>query len=83
MQIGEIRKAWSGFVKEIYTDADNFGVSFPLDLDVNVKACLLGAVFLIVSIRILLYTSMCICLPVEYGIIRLCAFIYLMKMKHD
>jgi hypothetical protein len=36
-------------VKEAFTDADNFGVgvSFPLDLDVKVKATLLGAVFLI------------------------------------
>ena len=49
MQIGEIRKAWSGLVKEAYTDADNFGVSFPLDLDVHLKAALLGCVFLIVS----------------------------------
>lgn len=46
-QIGEIRKAWSGFVKELFSDADNFGVSFPMDLDVHFKALLLGAVFLI------------------------------------
>lgn len=34
-------------LKETFTDTDNFGIQFPLDLDVNVKATLLGAVFLI------------------------------------
>jgi len=46
-QIGQIQKKWSGLVKEAMTDADNFGVSFPRDLDVTEKALLLGAVFLI------------------------------------
>ena len=26
-QVGKISKQWSGFVKEYFTDADNFGVS--------------------------------------------------------
>ena len=47
--VGQIRKQWSGIVKEMFTDADNFGITFPMDLDVNIKATLLGAVFLIVS----------------------------------
>ena len=34
-------------LKEAFTDADNFGISFPMDLDVKIKATLLGAVFLI------------------------------------
>ncbi|XP_077971107.1 phospholipid scramblase 2-like [Styela clava] len=46
-EIGKISKQWSGLVKEYFTDADNFGVQFPMDLDVKMKACLLGAVFLI------------------------------------
>jgi len=46
-EVGKISKQWSGFAKEYFTDADNFGVSFPIDLDVRVKATLLGAVFLI------------------------------------
>jgi len=46
-QVGIITKQWSGFGKEAFTDADNFGISFPLDLDVKVKATLLGALFLI------------------------------------
>nr|CAB3264956.1 phospholipid scramblase 1 [Phallusia mammillata] len=46
-KVGKISKQWSGLVKEYFTDADNFGVQFPMDLDVKVKASLLGAVFLI------------------------------------
>ena len=46
-QVGKISKQWTGLLKEAFTDADNFGVSFPLDLDVKIKATLLGAVFLI------------------------------------
>ncbi|XP_060554044.1 phospholipid scramblase 1-like [Ruditapes philippinarum] len=44
---GRITKQWSGLAKEAFTDADNYGISFPIDLDVNVKAVLVGAVFLI------------------------------------
>ena len=61
-KVGMITKQWTGFAKEAFTDADNFGISFPLDLDVKVifminfpdsisilqvKATLLGALFLI------------------------------------
>ena len=46
---GQIRKQFSGVLKEVFTDADIFGVTFPMDLDVHVKATMLGAVFLIVS----------------------------------
>ncbi|RXM91175.1 Thyroid receptor-interacting protein 6 [Acipenser ruthenus] len=35
--------------EEVFTDTDNFGIQFPLDLDVKMKAVLLGACFLIVS----------------------------------
>lgn len=45
--VGKISKQWSGFVREAFTDADNFGVQFPLDLDVKMKAVMLGACFLI------------------------------------
>ncbi|XP_017543305.1 phospholipid scramblase 1 [Pygocentrus nattereri] len=45
--IGRISKQWSGLIKESLTDADNFGINFPLDLDVRLKAILLGACFLI------------------------------------
>ncbi|XP_062329382.1 phospholipid scramblase 2-like [Osmerus eperlanus] len=45
--VGQISKQWSGFIQEAFTDTDNFGISFPMDLDVKVKASLLGACFLI------------------------------------
>lgn len=45
--VGVITKQWSGLVKEVFTDTDNFGIQFPVDLDVKVKALLLGACFLI------------------------------------
>ena len=48
-QVGKISKQWAGLAKELLTDADKFGISFPMDLDVKCKATLLGAVFLIVS----------------------------------
>ena len=48
-QIGKLSKQWSGLLQESFTDADNFGVSFPIDLDVKCKLTLLAAVFLIVS----------------------------------
>ena len=33
--------------KEAFTDMDNFGITFPMDLDVRCKATLIGACFLI------------------------------------
>lgn len=48
-EVGNITKQWSGLGRELFTQADTFGVSFPVDLDVSIKATLLGATFLIVS----------------------------------
>lgn len=45
--LGQITKKWSGVLKEGFTDADHFGVAFEPGVDVNLKALLLGAVFLI------------------------------------
>ncbi|KAM4687194.1 phospholipid scramblase 2-like [Rhinophrynus dorsalis] len=45
--VGRISKQWTGLPKEIFTDADNFGIQFPKDLDVKMKAVLLGACFLL------------------------------------
>jgi uncharacterized protein YxjI len=45
--VGRIVKKWSGAAKEAFTKADNFGVTFPTDCSADVKAVLLGAVFLI------------------------------------
>lgn len=56
-QVGKISKQWSGALREMFTDADYFGITFPLDLDVKIKAVLLGATFLIVSICFMLLFS--------------------------
>uniref|UniRef100_A0A670IM50 Phospholipid scramblase n=1 Tax=Podarcis muralis TaxID=64176 RepID=A0A670IM50_PODMU len=45
--VGRISKQWTGFVREAFTDADNFGIQFPQDLDVKMKAVMIGACFLI------------------------------------
>lgn len=47
VEVGRISKQWAGLLKETFTDTDNFGISFPMDLDVKMKAVLLGALFLI------------------------------------
>ncbi len=47
MEVGKITKKWSGLFKEGFSDADNFGVMFPADWDVKMKALFMGAVFLI------------------------------------
>uniref|UniRef100_A0A1B0D5Y6 Phospholipid scramblase n=1 Tax=Phlebotomus papatasi TaxID=29031 RepID=A0A1B0D5Y6_PHLPP len=48
-QVGKVSKQWSGLAREMFTDADHFGINFPMDLDVRMKAVLIGACFLIVS----------------------------------
>ncbi|KAG7526452.1 hypothetical protein JOB18_040354 [Solea senegalensis] len=48
-KIGKISKQWTGLLREVFTDADNFGIQFPMDLDVRMKAVMIGACFLIVS----------------------------------
>lgn len=45
--VGKIQKKWSGLFKELYTDADNFGVEFPANATPTQKAILFGATFLI------------------------------------
>lgn len=47
VEVGRISKQWSGLLKEAFTDTDNFGITFPMDLDVRCKATLIGAAFLI------------------------------------
>jgi len=44
---GKITKKWSGLLKESFTDADNFGITFPSGWDIKLKGLFLGAVFLI------------------------------------
>lgn len=47
--MGRISKQWGGLLREALTDSDDFGLQFPMDLDMRMKAVLLGATFLIVS----------------------------------
>ncbi len=46
-EYGKITKKWSGLLTEGFTDADNFGVTFPQEWEIETKALFLGAVFLI------------------------------------
>lgn len=50
--IGKISKYWSGFVNNVFTNTANFGIQVPVDLDVRIKAVLIGACFLIVSVQV-------------------------------
>ncbi|XP_068960810.1 phospholipid scramblase 1-like [Petaurus breviceps papuanus] len=45
--VGKITKQWTGIIKEVFSDTDNFAIQFLIDLDVKVKAVMLGACFLI------------------------------------
>uniref|UniRef100_A0A6I8N8K7 Phospholipid scramblase n=1 Tax=Ornithorhynchus anatinus TaxID=9258 RepID=A0A6I8N8K7_ORNAN len=49
LTIGKISKYWSGFVNGVFTNTDNFGIHVPADLDVKIKAAMIGACFLIVK----------------------------------
>jgi len=46
-ECGLISKSWSGLGREMFTDADSFGVEFPAGVSPELKAVFLGAVFLI------------------------------------
>jgi hypothetical protein len=46
-ECGLISKRWSGMTKEVFTDADTFGIEFPKGISSELKAVFLGAVFLI------------------------------------
>ena len=46
-ELGRITKRWTGMLKESLSDADNFALSFPAELQPQDKSVLLGAVFLI------------------------------------
>ncbi|XP_067939521.1 phospholipid scramblase 1-like [Watersipora subatra] len=46
-RLGLLTKQFSGVIREVFTDADHFMISFPIDLDVATKATLLGAAFLV------------------------------------
>ena len=61
-QVGKITKQWTGLAKEMFTDADNFGINFPLDLDVKVCVKILLTTWLMreVNFRLkLLFLGLC------------------------
>ncbi|KAM3615747.1 uncharacterized protein V6R79_007246 [Siganus canaliculatus] len=45
--VGQINRQWRGFLEECSSTADHFDISFPMDLDVKIKAVIIGACFLI------------------------------------
>ena len=45
-KIGEIRKKSKGVMKELFTSADNFEITFPANMDVKLKAMLINACLL-------------------------------------
>lgn len=45
--VGKIKKKWSGVLKELFTDADNFFIEFPDNASAKHRALLLGALFFI------------------------------------
>jgi len=45
--VGNISKIWGGAIREMFTKADTFGLTFPINLDVKHKALMLGAIFII------------------------------------
>lgn len=46
-EVGKITKKWSGLLKESFSNADNFGITFPESWSIETKALFLGTVFLI------------------------------------
>lgn len=74
-EVGEIKKKFSGFGRELFTNADKFGVTFPVDLDVKVKALLVGATLLVVIILfIFIYLT--------NVIILFCLFFFFNRILH-
>jgi hypothetical protein len=46
-EVGRIQKRWSGLGKEMFTDADNFGVTFENVRDARLRTLVVAATFLI------------------------------------
>jgi uncharacterized protein YxjI len=46
-EVGLIQKRWSGFGKEMFTDADNFGVTFEGVRDARLRTLVVAATFLL------------------------------------
>jgi len=46
-EVGAIKKEWSGFLKEAFTDADNFGIELGPAMNPQLRTLVLAATFLI------------------------------------
>lgn len=82
-KIGKISKQWTGLLREAFTDSDNFGIQFPMDLDVKMKAVMIGACFLIVSIVICILELVNTLRPVNFviGILSYVSKMWLSQMQ--
>ncbi|CAJ0580248.1 unnamed protein product, partial [Mesorhabditis spiculigera] len=47
LEVAQITRKWNGYAKDRFTNVDLYGVTFPMDLDVRMKASLMALVFLI------------------------------------
>lgn len=72
VEIGKISKKWSGLAREIFTDSDFFGINFPIDLDTQMKAVMLGACFLIDA---MFFEESCQICKIGTGVCRVCSFL--------
>uniref|UniRef100_A0A803TTB2 Phospholipid scramblase n=2 Tax=Anolis carolinensis TaxID=28377 RepID=A0A803TTB2_ANOCA len=61
--VGTISRQWGGWAREAATDASSFQVQFPMDLDVKMKAIILGSCFLLVCIKLVVgfYSLFALC----------------------
>merc|ERR1712107_560394 len=46
-EVGTITRQWPGFCKQAMTDACHYTLNFPENLDIKLKAALIGALFLV------------------------------------
>ncbi|XP_062577015.1 phospholipid scramblase 1-like [Saccostrea cucullata] len=49
--IANVYKRWAGTYQESFSDADNFGLTFPKDMIITHKILLLGAIFLVDKLK--------------------------------
>lgn len=84
-QVASISKQWRGLCAEAFTDADNFAISFPMDMEVRTKALLVGALFLIVSLISFLPLSVFIfhSYPVIYSVVYQVSPQYYLSVLYD
>ena len=49
--VGTISKKWSFLHRSVHGEKDAFTLKFPVDLDVKLKACLIGTTLLLVRVN--------------------------------